>query len=219
MAGRSLFTASLAASILSLSSGAAVLKRNDYPPLPPCSYPYTPFDYVGCYVDPSSMARALDFSAGGLSQTMTVEFCTATCKCESMNVALVGSTAREAHRLAANGFRYAGLEYYGECFCGDSINGPVAASEQECSYACTGNKAQICGGSSRISLYMDPTFRKVDNTVISDYVAVGCYSESPTGRAIQYSQAVDKTTMTTESCLAVCKSKNYPLAATEYGGE
>lgn len=88
MAGRSLFTASLAASILSLSSGAAVLKRTDYPPLPPCSYPYTPFNYVGCYVDPS-VQRALDFSAGGLSQSMTVDFCTATCKCESMIVALV----------------------------------------------------------------------------------------------------------------------------------
>lgn len=82
MAGRSLFIASLAASIFSLASAAAVFKRNDYPPLPPCSYPYTPFDYVGCYVDPAGQARALDFSAGGLKQNMTVELCTATCKCE-----------------------------------------------------------------------------------------------------------------------------------------
>ena len=66
---------------------------------------------------------------------------------------------------------------------------------------------------------MDSTFKEVDNTVIPDYVAVGCYSGSRNGRAIQFNQAVDKTTMTTESCLAVCKSKNYPLAATEYGGE
>jgi len=95
----------------------------------------------------------------------------------------------------------------------------VAASESECSYACTGNKTQICGAFDRVSLYMDPTFAKVDNTVTSDYKAVGCYSEGTTGRTIQYQQVVDQTTMTTESCLAVCKTKNYPFAATEYGGE
>lgn len=80
----------------------------------------------------------------------------------------------------------------------------MATFEKEYLYACTGDKTQICGGSNRISLYMDPTFKKVDNTVISDYMAVGCYSESPTGRATQLNQAVDRTTMTTESCLAVC---------------
>ena len=86
MAGRSLFAASVAASIFSLASAAAVLRRNDYPPLPPCSYPFTPFDYIGCYTDTPGQTRALDFSAGVKSENMTVEFCTATCKCKSWTV-------------------------------------------------------------------------------------------------------------------------------------
>lgn len=95
----------------------------------------------------------------------------------------------------------------------------MAASESECSFACTGNKKQICGASGRVSLYMDPTFVMVDNTNISDYKATGCYSEGTTGRAIQYPQVVNTLTMTTESCLAICKLKNYPFAATEFGKE
>ena len=89
MLGRSLFAAALTASILSFASGAAIshpdfsgplVARNDYPALPPCSYPYTPFTYVGCYVDPSTPARALDYSPQLSSSNMTVEECTASCK-------------------------------------------------------------------------------------------------------------------------------------------
>ena len=89
MVGQSLFAAALTASILSFASGAAIsypdltgtlVARNDYPALPPCSYPYTPFTYVGCYVDPSTPARALGWSPNLSFNNMTVEECTASCK-------------------------------------------------------------------------------------------------------------------------------------------
>ena len=70
-----------AATVLLSKVSAVILPRNDYPGLPPCSYPFTSFDYVGCYVDPQYPKRALDWSPEGLSQDMTVELCVAFCKC------------------------------------------------------------------------------------------------------------------------------------------
>jgi hypothetical protein len=94
MSGR-FVTAFAAASVLSLAAGVAIsspynvdnalAKRNDYPGVPPCSYPYTPFDYVGCYVDPSLPNRALDYGTGLPTNNMTVELCTAECKCKFLS--------------------------------------------------------------------------------------------------------------------------------------
>ena len=199
MAGFTILSATLATSFLtSAVNGAAIERRTNYPPQAPCSYPYTPFDYVGCYVDPSIPNRALDYATDLDFQSMTVEKCTASCK--------------------ANGFRYAGLEYYGQCFCGNSVRSSPAP-QAECNYPCSANQGQTCGGYDRVSIYQDPTFPKVDYTTINDYANLGCYSEGYNGRAINFQQPVDFDTMTTESCLQTCKLANYPLAATEYHGE
>ena len=83
MWAKSLLTASAAASLLGSAVEAGViplLPRNDYPAQPPCMYPYTPFVYSGCYVDPSLPTRALDWSPDLNSQNMTVELCTSSCK-------------------------------------------------------------------------------------------------------------------------------------------
>ena len=99
MWGRSLFTAPLAASLLcSAVEAGSIFARNDYPPQPPCSYPFTLFKSVGCYADPPG-SRALEFATGMDMLNMTIELCTASCK--------------------NNGFQYAGIEYYRQCFCGE----------------------------------------------------------------------------------------------------
>jgi hypothetical protein len=66
-----------------------------------------------------------------------------------------------------NDYKYAGLEYYGECFCGASVNG-VQLPESDCSYPCTGDKSEVCGGNDIISVYQDPTFPAVDDSSIAD---------------------------------------------------
>ena len=48
---------------------------------PPCAYPYTPFEYVGCFEDTRGN-RALGYSAGLDFGSVTVENCTAACKVE-----------------------------------------------------------------------------------------------------------------------------------------
>lgn len=77
----------------------------------------------------------------------------------------------------------------------------------------------ILESSEYISIYQDPTFPPVDNTVITDYNYVGCYSEGVGGRALEYQQDLDTTTITIESCLFACKNKGYAFAGVEFGSQ
>ncbi|KAI9673516.1 MAG: hypothetical protein M1829_004023 [Trizodia sp. TS-e1964] len=190
---------SLLASGASASANLRLVERTNGPVSPPCTYPFAPWSYSGCYTDPS-VPRALSFDTQLPQDGMTVELCIATCK--------------------ANGYRYAGLEYYFQCFCGESINGPPAP-QSECNYACTGNSAETCGGFDRVSIYQDPTAPVIDAAVASlNYKSQGCYTEGTNGRALVYRQdQVPASTLTTELCLAACALGGYPWAGTEYGGE
>ncbi|KAL9601363.1 MAG: hypothetical protein Q9219_002539 [cf. Caloplaca sp. 3 TL-2023] len=130
---------------------------------------------------------------------MTIETCTAVCK--------------------GNNFRYAGIEYYGECYCGNSIRG-VQAADNACTFQCTGNKTQTCGGNKLVSVFMDPAYPPSDSSDILDYTPEGCYTEGYNGRAVAFRQdQLSSTNLTTKGCLSACKSQYFPLAATEYGGE
>ena len=93
------------------------------------------FTYKSCWVD-SNSARALSGPVHRAND-MTAEVCAAFCK----------------------DFKYFGLEYGSQCFCGNELNG-VAAVEGECSYVCEGNAKQWCGAADRLNVYgttPDPT--------------------------------------------------------------
>ncbi|KAI4160730.1 MAG: hypothetical protein L6R39_000189 [Caloplaca ligustica] len=67
---------------------------------------------------------------------------------------------------------------------------------------------------------MDPTYPPSDSSNVLDYTPEGCYTEGYNGRAVAFRQdQLSSTNLTTEACLGACKSQNFPLAATEYGGE
>ena len=196
----SLKSFTVASAALTLFSGvnAGLVQRNEEPAQPSCT-DFTPFVYSGCFQDPSSPSRALLYNSGLNTQNMTVETCVAFCK--------------------GNDYRYAGLEYYGECFCGASVNGPQI-DESNCNFPCTGNKSEVCGGNDIISIYQDPTFPTVDETIISDYKPLGCYSEGTSGRSLAWRQdQVNASTLTIESCLTACKQGGYDIAGVEFGQE
>ena len=46
-----------------------------------------------------------------------------------------------------------GLQYYEECFCDDDYGTYGKAGEADCNAPCKGNTSQICGGTSRISVW------------------------------------------------------------------
>ncbi|KAK4106791.1 WSC-domain-containing protein [Parathielavia hyrcaniae] len=168
-------------------------------PLPPCLDPFQPFVYSGCFQDTGS-PQILPYRSSAPSDTMTVEKCTAECK--------------------GGGYRYAGLVYYGVCYCGQTVNGPAVA-DSECKLPCNGNSTQTCGGDDIFSVWTDPTFEPVEDVTIEDYDPIGCYTDdSPVGRALAYRQdQLDGATLTTEKCLQACRDGGFPFAGTEFGGE
>ena len=136
--------------------------------LPPCLDPFQPFVYSGCYED-SGNPNTLSFRSNNDRDHATVEDCVALCK--------------------GNGYRYAGLEYYGTCYCGQTVNGG-SLSEDQCNFPCTGNSSQTCGGNNKISIYQDPTFLPLDDAIdVDDYKSLGCWTDdSSYGKALAYPQ-------------------------------
>ncbi|KAI0348276.1 hypothetical protein BDW22DRAFT_1424465 [Trametopsis cervina] len=59
-------------------------------------------------------------------------------------------------QCAAQGFKFAGVEFSDECYCGDGYVGgvlPPAADVSECNMPCAGDGNATCGGPWRIQLY------------------------------------------------------------------
>ncbi|KAH8808680.1 glycosyl hydrolase catalytic core-domain-containing protein [Xylogone sp. PMI_703] len=92
---------------------------------------------LGCYTD-NVGARSLSFGASvtGGANAMTVELCEQTCQ--------------------GQGYTLAGLEYGGECYCGNSFQnggGPAPDGNAGCNMKCNGNAAETCGGPNRLNVY------------------------------------------------------------------
>ncbi|EFX02197.1 legume lectin domain containing protein [Grosmannia clavigera kw1407] len=165
---------------------------------------------IGCYTEPST-ARAL---ANQLSTTNeTVDDC--------LNLA------------AASNYVYAGLEYGGECWVGNSLNsGANSTILASCSMTCNGNSSEYCGGPSLLNIYRrnsttlptstssaSPSFATgpVTNPGEDGYTFLGCYQEPSNSRAL--SNQLTVTNQTVGVCLALAAAKGYTYAGLEYGGE
>jgi hypothetical protein len=88
--------------------------------------PPTATQYVGCFVD--SPARMLRY----VGENYNIEDC--------------------AQAAVDAGVNYAGLQWYGQCFVGDTLNAPQV-SDSECDTPCNRAPSETCGGSWRNSVY------------------------------------------------------------------
>ncbi len=92
--------------------------------------------HLGCFVD--SGDRALN-GGSTASKFLSVQWCFKYCQDDLLVE-----------------FKYAGLEYQEECFCGNNDNYGKHGEEKESDcrrYVCAGNSDQFCGGSWRIAIY------------------------------------------------------------------
>jgi hypothetical protein len=67
------------------SPPATIRRRNDAPPLPPCTS-FTPYTYVGCFYEANPMT--LQYNPNLDFDTMTIEICTSTCKVSMTSLGL-----------------------------------------------------------------------------------------------------------------------------------
>ncbi|KAI1328580.1 WSC domain-containing protein [Xylariaceae sp. FL0255] len=99
-------------------------------PGPDCS------QYTGCFNQPVRRALPYAIPVVGGSLEMTVAKCVDACKSDN--------------------YTYAGLQNSDYCFCGNEIDASSSRLVHEgyaCSYRCTGNVTEWCGGARRMSIY------------------------------------------------------------------
>lgn len=159
------------------------------------------FEYLNCQKEGDDV-RALSGKTA-YSMNMTHELCAETC----------------------GGFRYMGVEYGAECFCGQTIDATSfpADAEAECDMTCAGSSTQICGGSSRLSLFASENFAIHPPSIsvpageeIAQWNFVSCHTEPSGYRALSAAiNVLDE--MTLEECAMFCEGHTY--FGTEYGSE
>ncbi|OTA55980.1 WSC-domain-containing protein, partial [Hypoxylon sp. EC38] len=126
-----------------------------------------------------------------------------------------------ASKAAAAGATYFGVEYYGECYWGNSINSVSTQQDANlCTAWCAGNQQEACGGlTGQMGLYANPS--NVVPKEVSSYktwVTQGCYSDSAGARSLPNTYtAPSGTSMTVEVCCDAAAGFKY--AAVEYGKE
>ncbi|EGS17224.1 uncharacterized protein CTHT_0065420 [Thermochaetoides thermophila DSM 1495] len=173
----------------------------------------SPFAFVGCWTEGTTGRTLSDktFASGD----MTVESCAAFC----------------------DGYKYFGVEYSSECYCGNTINptSSEAPSLNDCNMLCSGNPSQYCGGPSRLDLYENedviapttpsststPSTPTQPSTVIAPtaqatWSSKGCYTEATGMRALS-EQTLASDNLTLEMCAEFCNG--YQFFGTEYSRE
>jgi hypothetical protein len=134
---------------------------------------------------------------------------------------------------ACQGYLYSGVEYGGECFCGNSLAiGAVPASTSDCSMTCNNNQTELCGGPSRLNMYIygngtlpSPTSSPSSSSPIGNNNAqstagpsipanIGlfsynsCFTEATDGRALTAFALADNS-VTLQTCAGNCTQYKY----------
>ncbi|KAG0648748.1 WSC domain-containing [Hyphodiscus hymeniophilus] len=161
--------------------------------------PVGPYVYYGCMTE-STVSRSLNL-ATTTNATMTPEFCAMFC--------------------SSRGYPVMGVEFADECYCGTYPAGDsTTAPQNECDMECAGDANQVCGGPDRLNVYALQNYTRPTIPRTADgYVYAGCYTDSPSNRALGLASTVDYDSMTVEKCGQFCKSGGYLMFGLEYGGE
>ncbi|KOS19608.1 putative fungistatic metabolite [Escovopsis weberi] len=166
----------------------------------------------GCYSE-GTTGRALATGLNGVpGDQMTVAKCTAGCQ--------------------SAGFSLAGVEYAGECYCGNQIsNGAKPDASGGCTMTCNGNGTEFCGGPGHLNLYSKGSFRPRGEDALTpgqhshlsanlalpiasrlvcpfNYKWYGCYTEGTNGRALGSKTYADDA-MTLGACAIFCSGFTY----------
>jgi hypothetical protein len=134
---------------------------------------------IGCFADENS--RDLSGPQQVSSSSQTPEQCVAWC--------------------SSQGFAYAGVQDYNQCFCGNSYGkyGPSTG----CNEACTGDSTQNCGGGWANAVYRAGP--------------IGCFADQNTRDLNGPSET--SSSVTAEQCVSWCGSQGYAYAGAQDGNQ
>lgn len=111
------------------------------------------YDYSGTFPTPANLASVTTsngevYTYGGCFQDDDpYRVLSGTSSTSMQSVELCTNFCSEA------GYAYAGLEYYGECYCDNVLTGSRPLDASQCTYPCQANATELCGGSNTLSIY------------------------------------------------------------------
>ncbi|KAL2015668.1 hypothetical protein VTK56DRAFT_5046 [Thermocarpiscus australiensis] len=157
-------------------------------------------NYYGCYTEVPT--RALTGSTLVNYTSMSVTECETHC----------------------TGFDLWGLEYGGECYCGDALaQGSFPAFSTDCAMPCPGDATQVCGGPNRLSLYgtstEPPPFTPYPHEPVTAHQYEGCFTEAEGVRALSGASAFSASAMTVDGCGDYCLNSGFTWFGLEYAAE
>lgn len=113
----------------------------------------------------------------------------------------------------ARGLRYAGLQYKGQCFGGNTAQYTKDANDALCNTKCSANTLQTCGGEWRNSVWATGAAQLPPPPKSSE---VGCYADAP-NRMLPVMLLSSGATPAT--CIAAARSAGLAYAGTQFGGQ
>lgn len=130
----------------------------------------------------------------------------------------------------ARGFKYAGVEYGSECYCGNTFENGASlnTASTQCNMGCAGDINTMCGGPGALNVFTNPSIvppvGSSDKPVVSGSLPSGWSAASPqciqevSGRALTGS-SIAGSSMTISTCLSFCESGGFQYAGLEFGSE
>lgn len=164
---------------------------------------------------------------------MTVAGCISACKAAGYSLAGTEYSS-ECCKLTSSW-----MSHLWKCFCANvptdcdnNIQNGGAPASSGCNMLCSGNQSEICGGSSRLSLYSldgvvprGPTSTSSAATSTAStpaptgfptgWSAQGCWVDNNQKRILSF-MAPDSQTLTPQSCALTCSNAGYTVSGTEY---
>ncbi|KAF7334401.1 Copper radical oxidase [Mycena venus] len=156
----------------------------------------------GCYTD-DVRNRILSDASYSDDAKMTIEACTSYCD--------------------GKGFKYSGLEYGKECYCGANAPSGGPGNAADCNMPCSGNTEESCGAGCRKRVYSKEPESQPASALCTaapapwDYQ--GCYPDKRTDRILSDATYTDGQNMSIEACTSYCCTGGYSYAGMEYGKE
>lgn len=130
----------------------------------------------------------------------------------------------------SRGFKYAGVEYSSECYCGNSFDNGASLDKASnaCNMACSGDKNTMCGGPGALNVFTNPSIV----APVQDSKTPVTSGALPTGWAAASSQCIQEVSgraltgasiagnsMTVSTCLSFCQTQGFAYAGLEFGQE
>jgi hypothetical protein len=117
------------------------------------------------------------------------------------------------------GYKLAGLQG-NTCSCGDTSAAGAKLADSSCNTACTGDKAQICGGNEAIDIYTMAAANTTSGAVaagksLPNYV--GCFVDSSTSAAMKSPYTVTDKALKGDTCARSCAQYGYKFAGMTNG--